>query len=471
MSAFERIEAILSNPEIYELGELVPAQDPSAGGRRRTYPDFMLILYEALISVYGSARQVEAELAHPKVWSFIRTHVRKMHPRRRDLHLPREPMRRHHYIYGRNRYLADPELLEQFVDAHRQAAARTAREVGLLDPNGPGSFTRPHRSRLLYGDGKVVTPLFKAKPGETRVDTETGEVIPKRHEPDAGLHFEGTGETAWGTKFVLVAARGETEHSRVILDFESVPKPGAEATTALECIRRTTPLVPGATGVVYDTAFRGTHHQTLLRELGLLPINRVTAAKADANRPRRGEGRRVEKTVRIEDKTVTLPDGSKASITLYARGGGVGIGRLDDRGNMGFVELRRIRTQRARDQSGKYRWYNHYALPAEYGDTTITVRLHGTADDDQRGLNRPENVRPIPPTDPDFTELFRRRNDAESINRALDDTLYLRRAHSIGHHRQLVNVLGYALMVNSLTLHRHRHRHRGRPPDRLATAA
>ncbi len=73
----------------------------------------------------------------------------------------------------------------------------------------------------------------------------------------------------------------------------------------------------------------------------------------------------------------------------------------------------------------------------------------------------------FPRSDPDFTHLFRRRNDAESINRALDDTLYLRRAHSLGHRRQLVNVLGYALMVNSLALHRHRRR----APDRLATAA
>jgi hypothetical protein len=42
------------------------------------------------------------------------------------------------------------------------------------------------------------------------------------------------------------------------------------------------------------------------------------------------------------------------------------------------------------------------------------------------------------------------------INRALDDTLYLGRAHSVGRRRQLVEVLGYALTLNSLALHRHR---------------
>lgn len=64
----------------------------------------------------------------------------------------------------------------------------------------------------MYADGKVLTPLNKAKPGDIRVDKETGEIKPLRHEKDAGLHFEGTGETAWGTKFVLTAVRREEVH-------------------------------------------------------------------------------------------------------------------------------------------------------------------------------------------------------------------------------------------------------------------
>jgi hypothetical protein len=36
--------------------------------------------------------------------------------------------------------------------------------------------------------------------------------------------------------------------------------------------------------------------------------------------------------------------------------------------------------------------------------------------------------------------------------------LWLGRAHSIGHARQHLNLLGYALMVNGLALHRHQRR-------------
>lgn len=68
--------------------------------------------------------------------------------------------------------------------------------------------------------------------------------------------------------------RGADEGTRLILDFERVEEPGAEASVAMNCFRRIAPLVPGAQGVVYDTALRGVHHQELLRDLGLLPINR-----------------------------------------------------------------------------------------------------------------------------------------------------------------------------------------------------
>ena len=147
-----------------------------------------------------------------------------------------------------------------------------------------------------------------------------------------------------------------------------------------------------------------------------------------------------------------------------ARDGALGIGQLTETGELNFDELPRVRTHRNPDKNGHYRWYNDYRLPDHLGGQTITVRLHGTDTDRARRLNRTENLRPIPPTDSDFARLYPRRNDAESINRNLVDTLWLGRAHSRGHHRQHLNLLGYALMVNGLALHHHRRRH----PTQLA---
>ncbi len=456
VSALERLAAILANPATYKLAEVIPETDHSKGGRRRQYPEFMFIVFEALLSVYGSARQVEAELAHPLIWQHITTIVRRRFPDRPDLHLPATPIRRHHYLYARKRALNIPGLLDQIAARHRELAAHQAEQLGLCDPHGPGSWTHPNLDRMLHADGKVLTPLYRTKPDDTRPDTTTGEILTRRAEPDAGLHFEGTGEVAWGTKFVLVAARTQAPHGRVILDIDWVPQPGHEAATAMHCFERLAPLLPGAQGVIYDTALRGVHHQHLLRDLGWLPINRVTAATAGATTPRRRDGQRQPKTAHIEDRTIHTPDGRDVTVSLYARDGALGIGTLTDTGNLHFTPLRRIRTHRNRDKTGTYRWYNDYQLPHHHGTGTITVRLHTTDDDARRKLNRTENLRPIPPGDPDFQRLYQRRNDAESINRGLDDSLWLRRAHSLGHHRQHLNLIGFALMTNSLARARHR---------------
>jgi hypothetical protein len=93
-------------------------------------------------------------------------------------------------------------------------------------------------------------------------------------------------------------------------------------------------------------------------------------------------------------------------------------------------------TLRPGQSSSRHRWYNDIELPASLGGGEITVRLHGNEHDKARGFNRTENVRPIPQGDPDFARLYARRNDAESINRALDDTFYLGRAHSMKSRRQ-----------------------------------
>lgn len=450
VSAFERLEAILANPEIHQLAAVVPTPPPHVGGRPRQYPAFMAIVYEAAISVFGSARQVEAEFSHPAVWRWMRRLARK----RLGVRLPRQPMRRHHYLYLRNRYLTDPETLERLGQIHREAAARQALQLGLLDISAGGSWTHPNLDRVLYGDGKVIIPLYRAKPGDVRLDRRTGELRPRRAELDADLHFEGTGETAWGTKFVLLAARGCDVHSRIILDASFVQSKGGEAATAVACLERTARLLPGAQAVVYDTALRGTHHQTILRDLGLIPVNRVAAAQAGSKKARRNKSeQRIEKLVFVEQKAVELADGTSKTIDLYARGGAIGLGVLAADGELLFTPLPRVRTHRNADKSG-YRWYNDYRLPDRLGGGTVTVRLHADAKDAARKFNRTENVRPIPPDDPSFAGLFRRRNDAESINRALEDTLWLGRAHSLGHRRQLLNLLGYALMVNSLAVAR-----------------
>jgi hypothetical protein len=158
VAKLERLESVIDNPAIYQLAELIPAVDPERGGRRRHYPAYMWLIYEALISVYRSARQVEAELAHPAVWRLLRDRTRRHYATDPSQWLPEQPMRRHHYLYARNCYLTRPDVIAALADLHRRLAADQAREHGLFNPNGPGSWTHPDLSRMLHADGKVLTP-------------------------------------------------------------------------------------------------------------------------------------------------------------------------------------------------------------------------------------------------------------------------------------------------------------------------
>ena len=151
---------------------------------------------------------------------------------------------------------------------------------------------------------------------------------------------------------------------------------------------------------------------------------------------------------------MSTPSGER-TVSLYAQDGAVGVVVLNEVGERLFEPLRRVRTHRIADKSGSFRWYNDYELPERLGGGTVTVRLHGNADDQTRRFNRPENVRAIAPSDPRFEHLYSRRNDAESINRHLEDTLFLGRAHSVGMRRQHVDLLGYALLVNGMSRLRH----------------
>lgn len=162
----------------------------------------------------------------------------------------------------------------------------------------------------------------------------------------------GTGEAAWGTKFVLVAARSGDERGRIIIDVEWVPEPGSEARHAMNSFERVAPHLPGAQGVIYDTALRGVHHQKLLREFGWLPINKATAAVKGSRRPRRKDGQRVEKNVHVEDKQIRLEDGSARTCRLYASGGALGLGELTDTGEVEFLELERNALIATRTRAG-----------------------------------------------------------------------------------------------------------------------
>ncbi len=122
----------------------------------------------------------------------------------------------------------------------------------------------------------------------------------------------------------------------------------------MDSIARIAAGTPGLQGVIYDGALRGVHHQRLLRDLGTLSVNKVSATTGTG--PRRKGRVRVEKSTFVEQRTITIPDGTQRTVDLFARAGAIGIGTMTDTGEMLFTELRRIRTSRRADKVGTFRW-------------------------------------------------------------------------------------------------------------------
>jgi hypothetical protein len=238
--------------------------------------------------------------------------------------------------------------------------------------------------------------------------------------------------------------------------------PRDEAQAVLSILRRIKPHAPEAQALTYDMALRGVHLQEIYRNFGLVPVVPVHAA---AN-PDRGSGRRAgtykPKVADLETRTVTLPNGEDRTVHLAVHNGWLSIKELTETGDPHYRPLPIVRNQRHEDKDS-FRFYQHCRLPPEYGGGVIVLRLHNNAEDDRRGLNRAEVLRPVPEGSADFERLRVLRPDAESINRAIGDTLFLRRASAKGWRRMMVDLLGWARLVNATTLARCRARERIEP--------
>lgn len=107
---------------------------------------------------------------------------------------------------------------------------------------------------------------------------------------------------------------------------------------------------------------------------------------------------------------------SERSSSLLAA---VGLDELADNGVSTVVSLECVRTHRSPGKAGTYRWHDDYRLVPGLGTGIITVSLHGNDDDRRKRFNRTEDVRAIPPGDPDACALIHRRGPASSCRRTM----------------------------------------------------
>ena len=270
-----------------------------------------------------------------------------------------------------------------------------AREVGLLLPGTAGSRTRPHPSRTIYGDGTIVRPLYrKADKG--------------RQDPDAEEHYRHDGEI-YGNDLVAIAVRGSVANRRLILAVGRVTERGHEADEAVRLIRTVHDVAgDGIQAVVYDGAFRGVHHDLLMRELGLVVVNKVHASK-------REEERRVHRKVPLGQWDHTVRK-RVCTHTLVAWNGSVHDATLDDGGKLVLSEPLVRNQVRRYDRGVDNGWRFSLGVTVPCPREPFIAWINPHRQPDERGNGRPDQLRLLPESDPHFQTLYGLRNDSESIN-------------------------------------------------------
>jgi hypothetical protein len=462
LTTVEQVRAVFRLPALYQLGALVERRPV---GRPADFPPYLLLGYGVLARVFRSGARVEIELAQPATWSVIVDTVQQMRRQRPDLEIAAPPRRApgwDAYRYARNRRFTAEDVLEDLCEEFTELAVAQAQEAGLLRPDGPGSLCHPDRSRVVYGDGTVVSPMYRP-PAAKRVQDDDGvphtvyldaagnpiDAPRKRYDPDSAEHHGHTGPVH-GQNFVGLYVRGDGPHQRIVLAVDRVPRPGAEADTAVDLLKRLHAVAgAGIQAVVYDGALRGKHIDDLMSTCGVVVINKVHSTS-------RSPGRRRTTPAEGNPRWYALgtwqhdTDGGQCTHTLAAVDGAVSEVGLDAEGGpVVLARLVRRQVKRPKRKNGRYHFTAGYTVPCPAGEFLAWISPHPQHPGD---VGRPDAVRLIAEGEPDF-DVYTLRSDSESHNSGFKRTLLVDRAQSLGGRRQLLDFLSYGLLTNAITAH------------------
>ncbi|UDY34030.1 hypothetical protein [Dermatobacter hominis] len=442
----ELVASLVNSPYLPGLAEHLQG---SPVGRRRNHPPWVVLAYGAMARHFRSHNRLDGEL-RTGLWDQLRTAATDA-----GLDDPGpKPFLYPQLVYWRDLVMTNEDDRNDLLAAFTDLALTHARERGLLLPNGPGSLTHPHPTRTIYGDGTVVRPIYRRPRTTTITDPDTGDEhtayldpstgltrdTPKgRFDPSAADYHRHDGPIH-GNNFVIVFARNQAPGTRVILGLDRVDAPGREADTAVALMERIhTAAGPGITAAVYDGAFHGVHIDRLMRNHGLVVINKVAAASrnGDDTTPKRRP---------LGTYSHERDDGTPCTHTLHIENGTViDVALADDGSTVTVATATRRQIKRFRRANGTWRFSLGIDIACPHGPLKLWLSPHAPDTDP----TLPEHLRLIPPADPDFDRLYGLRNDSESFNSQYKRTLLVDRATSVGWERQLFDLLTFAILENS----------------------
>ena len=416
------VEAVLASPLIHELATVVPHRRV---GRTARHPVALHLAWAVLARGFGSGNRLDAEIARSDLWPQIIERYNESAAAHPDGVLVSANIDRLYadtHRHTRDRF-CEPDNLDRLTEAFTAASVDLARDIGLLNSTTRGSRTHPNALNAIYGDGTILRPIYRGDDGH-------------RSDPDAVTHHRHDG-TVVGTKLVHFAVRGPEPHRRIMLAVGHVPEPGREAEHSVGLIRRIHQHAgDGISAVVYDGAFRGTHHHEIMTDLGVVVVNKPHGTRS--NRPR---------TLTLGTWTHSTRAG-ECEHALVAHGGNVCDATLDDAGNATLSDpLERAQVRRYERPDNRYRFSLGVKVRCAAGNFTAWISPHPGPGDTTAG--RADQLRLISPHEPRFDELYGLRNDSEAINANYKSTHVYDRAPVLGWRRQLLDLLAWSILNNA----------------------
>lgn len=262
--------------------------------------------------------------------------------------------------------------------------------------------------------------------------------------------------------------------SSIVLDVAS-DKDRDEAKLAVGMLLGLKAELPGALGVVYDTALRGTH----IRGLANGDLITVCPVAAKQNEGRGSHStKRVEKQGPAGNRAHALPDGTVCVHEFLHRGGQILESNVDSAGQPQLVNLGDPAVEIRRGKK-------HHRVYARYD---ITCRRHQATDHavymfqarwnisedrtDTKAFNVAENVRVVPPRGETYQLVYGWRQKTRTTNPTAASSSAA--AGSMDPLNHLINEIGISMVTTGIAVQQARQRAddnaSGQAPPRLAAA-
>lgn len=448
MDVLDLLERVLDWEPLHDQAATLPTLSPGSAGRRPDFPPVMALIFGLLYWLGPkSQRKVARMLKHERTWELVRSRLAPRFPDYPGFGKGAMPYNRSDY----RRYVGTYGMLDTAFGAIYDEFTRywtdQAVSMGMFDTS-KGSLSHPEPSSLLSGDVTVLRALYDATPGETRVHPDTGEISPKRHDPDARWYQTGDKRNVYGTPFGFLSGSLFAEGERLVLGIFQTEDGGPdpqEGMRAMACAAHLRSLLPGLTGIVYDKALRGKHVQ-----IGFeidVPVFAKVARKSKGDKGKAG----ILTSRNLGRRPFSLLDGSRQDLTVWAIDGAPHIEAMVA-GKVNHVRLARGQIIKRRNSAkGRNRWYCTLTVPA---DPRVPARTQGASVTLRLDRPRPadtwwtEVLRGIPEGDPDWQSVYGRRNASESLNSWLKEFTRDKRAPCVGRAQQRFALLCAAMAAN-----------------------